>query len=82
MTWTATFVDNGKGVGTLTATFDNTVDPVWSQSFSLDLNKVKDLTPFADKFKAMYAEYTAERQKPNPNAALIEALTQSLNGGK
>lgn len=82
MTWTATFTDNGKGIGTLIATFDNTVDPVWSHSFSLDLTKIKDLTPFADKLKAMYLEYTAERQKPDPNAALVEALVQSLNGGK
>lgn len=82
MTWTATFVDSGKGVGTLTATFDNTVDPVWSHSISLDLNKVKDLTPFAEKLKTMYAEYTAERQKPDPNLVLVKALVQSLNGGK
>jgi len=80
--WSATFTDGGKGVGTLTATFDDGINPMWSHSISLDLAKVRDLTPFADKLKAMYGEHVAERQKPDPNAALVDALVTALNGGK
>ena len=81
MTWAATFSTQKGDVGTLTATFDDGVKP-WSFSFSVDLSQVKDLTPYADKIKAIYADYLAESQKPDPNAPLLDALTVALNVGK
>ena len=81
MTWAATFSTQKGDVGTLTATFDDGVKP-WSYSLSVDLSLVKDLTPYADKIKAIYADYLAESQKPDPNALLVDALTVALNGGK
>ena len=82
MTWVATFQGQKGDVGTLTATFDDGVALPWSFSLSVDLSQVKDLTPYADKIKAIYADYLAESQKPDPNALLVDALTVALNEGK
>lgn len=82
MTWATTFQRQKGDVGTLTTTFDDGVALPWSFSLSVDLSQVKDLTPYADKIKAIYEAEQAEKQKPDKNAPLLDALAAALNGGK
>jgi len=81
--WTVTFTPQKEQVGTLTATWTGALpEDTWESSTSVDLSLVKDLTPYAEKIKAIKADYDAEKVKPAPYQPALDALTAALNGGK
>lgn len=69
-----------KGIGTVIVYFNQGRPDEWSYSLgSFDLSSVKDLTPYADKVKAIHAADIAQQQAPNPYADMITALETNLN---
>jgi len=82
MTWTATFTDNGKGVGTLEAVFNEGQLDEWRFPISVDVNRETDLRPLADKIKAIHAQHVINIAKEPPYAAQLTAFESALNGGK
>ena len=81
--WTVTFNPQKEQVGTLTATWAGALpEDDWQQSMSVDLSQVKDLTPYAEKLKAMKLEHDTEKAKPAPYQPALDALEAALNGGK
>lgn len=80
--WTATFNDDGKGVGTLEAVYNAGQQDEFRFSFSIDMEREKDLAPLAEKVKAIYAEHLQEVVKPSPYADAVAAFESALNGGK
>ena len=84
MAWTVEFTPHKEQVGTLVVRWTGLLpEDEWTfPAVSVDLAKVKDLTGYAAKIKALKAEQDAEKSKPPQYQPVLDALADALNGGK
>ena len=83
MVWAVTFAPLKGQVGTLLVSWTGEQPgDVWEFPLSIDLSQVKDLTPYADKVKAMKADHDAEKAKTPDYQKALDDLQSALNGSK
>ena len=83
MAWTVEFTPHKEQVGTLVARWTGQLpEDEWTFPLSVDLAQVNDLTPYAEKVKALKAAHDAEKSKPAKYQPALDALAAALNEGK
>ncbi len=83
MTWTVEFSPQKEQVGTLFVRWsDKLPEDAWEFSLSIDMAKVKDLSEYAAKIKAIKAQNDVEKAKVPDYQGALDTLAAALNGGK